>query len=144
MGVARSRSHRAGGMPSIRTRRPLPHAVRVAVAAEARGGTAPGSTHLFLGVTRLTPWSSNRCGRRALLPRRDCGASALLQGLRSSLLPRSRDCDVLGALAIRDFASGIRDAEISQFSYQDFTAMVPIFHSYSPKISLRGCETLVE
>ena len=66
MGVARSRSHRAGGRPSTRTRTLLPHAVRVAVAAEARGGTAPGSTHLFLGVTRLTPWSSNRCGRRAL------------------------------------------------------------------------------
>ena len=54
-----------------------------AVAAEARGGTAPGSTHLFLGVTRLTPWSSNRCGRTPApccldqgLP--TCGASALL------------------------------------------------------------------
>ena len=54
MGVARSRSHRAGGRPSTRTRTLLPHAVRVAVAAEARGGTAQGSTHLCFGVTRLT------------------------------------------------------------------------------------------
>ena len=54
MGVARSRSHRAGGRPSTRTRTLLPHAVRVAVAAEARGGTAQGSTHLCFVVTRLT------------------------------------------------------------------------------------------
>ena len=55
MGAARSRSHRAGGRPSTRTRMLLLHAVRVAVAAEARGGTAQGSTHLFFGGTELTP-----------------------------------------------------------------------------------------
>ena len=60
MGVARSRSHRAGGRPSTRTRTLLPHAVRVAVAAEARGGTAPGSTHLrFRGDAADTSWTSN-------------------------------------------------------------------------------------
>ena len=37
MGAARSRSHRAGGRPSFRTRRRSPHAVCVVVAAEARG-----------------------------------------------------------------------------------------------------------
>ena len=96
MGAARSRSHRAGGRPSTRTRTLLPHAVRVAVAAEARGGAAPGSTHLFFGVTELTPpgrpiaADARALRASALLPRsRDCGASALL--------PRSRDTAELPA-----------------------------------------------
>ena len=55
MGVARSRSHRAGGRPSTRTRTLLPHAVRVAVAAEARGGPRQGAHTFVFGVTRLTP-----------------------------------------------------------------------------------------
>ena len=55
MGAARSRSHRAGGRPSTRTRMLLLHAVRVAVAAEARGGPRQGAHTFVFGVTRLTP-----------------------------------------------------------------------------------------
>ena len=55
MGAARSRSHRAGGRPSTRTRTLLLHAVRVAVAAEARGGPRQGAHTFVFGVTRLTP-----------------------------------------------------------------------------------------
>ena len=65
MGAARSRSHRAGGRPSTRTRMLLLHAVRVAVAAEARGGPRQGAHTFVFGVTRLTPPGRpivRRCG----------------------------------------------------------------------------------
>ena len=52
MGAARSRSHRAGGRPSTRTRMLLLHAVRVAVAAEARGG---------LGITHFVETALPKC-----------------------------------------------------------------------------------
>ena len=74
MGAARSRSHRAGGRPSTRTRMLLLHAVRVAVAAEARGGPRQGAHTFVFGVTRLTPPGRpivRRCGvRRCSLVRR--------------------------------------------------------------------------
>ena len=56
MGAARSRSHRAGGRPSTRTRTLLLHAVRVAVAAEARGGPRQGAhTFFFRGDAADAP-----------------------------------------------------------------------------------------
>ena len=92
MGAARSRSHRAGGRPSTRTRMLLLHAVRVAVAAEARGGPRQGAHTFVFGVTRLTPPGRpivRRCGVQ-LVPRfvRRCSSFARLSDDAVSFVQR--------------------------------------------------------